>query len=281
MRRGYADTTQGQMHYCEAGSGSPLVMLHATPRSSRVYSRIIPFLAARHRVIAFDTLGFGNSDPLPAGATMDTLGTRVAEAMTSLGLGKAHLFGLHTGNKVGVALAANHPERVERFVLVGMTHSIVLDRAKRDAAILDIVRKGMNESAGGAGATRLKTWAKTFGSVSESWWKADIVGGAFSDEDQALLEREVLDKVQAQRSFDSIYRANFGFDMTGAISRIQAPTLVVELATPQEDHLGRQGEAVKKLLKRGELVVFENTDRDVLEREAEKLAKATLVFLAK
>src|SRR5688572_1240897 len=130
MRRGYADTSQGQVHYHTAGEGSPLVLLHASPRSARIYTRIIAHLARRHRVYAFDTLGFGASDPLPAGATMESLARCVTEAMDSLALPKAHLLGYHTGNKIGAALAANDAGRVDRFVLVGMTHSLVVERAK-------------------------------------------------------------------------------------------------------------------------------------------------------
>ncbi|MSO65373.1 MAG: alpha/beta hydrolase [Alphaproteobacteria bacterium] len=283
MRRGYADTAQGQMHYWTLGEGKPLVLLHASPRSARVYQRLIPLLAARHRVIAFDTLGFGNSDPLPAGATMESLARCVTEAMDSLGIAKANLFGFHTGNKIGAALAAGFASRVEKFVLVGMTHSIVIERAKRDAAILGIVQKGLDADGADRDPARvLRRWATLFGSVSETWWSGDVIGRTdFGSDDLVQLENEALDKIQARVAFDSIYRANFGFDLTAAIRRITAPTLIVELATPQEDHLGRQGEAVCKLLKRGELVVFENTDRDVLERDPKQLARAVLDFLAK
>ena len=283
MRRGYVDTAQGQMHYRTAGEGSPIVLLHASPRSARVYERLISLLAPHHRVIAFDTLGFGNSDPLPVGSTMESLARCVTEAMDGLGIPKAHLFGLHTGNKIGAALAANFPERVDRFVLVGMTHSIVIEQEKRDAAILGIVQKGMDEAAGESDpAHLLRQWAKLFGSVAESWWKGDIIGRrTFGTDDIAVLENEVLDKIQARAAFDPIYRANFSFDLTGAIARSPVPTLIVELVTPQEDHLGRQGDAVHQLLQHGELVVFENTDRDVLERDPGKLASVVLHFLAK
>ncbi|MBM3504027.1 MAG: alpha/beta hydrolase [Alphaproteobacteria bacterium] len=282
MRRGYADTSQGQMHYYEAGKGAPLVMLHASPRSGRVYDRLIPFLAERYRVIAFDTLGFGLSDPLPAGATMESLATRVTEAMTSLGIRQAHLFGFHTGNKIGAALAANHADRLHKFVLVGMTHSIVIDRAKRDAAILDLVKDGMSGKVQDPAAVRLREWAKLGGWVGGMWFKADVIDRPNLSEDHLdMLGQEIVDKVLSRRAFDPIYRANFAFDLTDAMKRIPVPTLIVELVTPQEEHLGRQGEAVKKLFKNAELVVFEHTDRGVLEKEPNKLASAVLAFLAR
>ena len=64
MRRGYADTAVGQVHYREAGEGEVVVLLHQTASSSIMYYRVMPYLAGRFRVVAMDTPGFGNSDAL-------------------------------------------------------------------------------------------------------------------------------------------------------------------------------------------------------------------------
>lgn len=73
MKRGYADTPEGQIHYYTHGRGEPLLLLHATPRSARSYARMTRLLGAKFRCFAVDTLGFGSSDPLPAKATMEDL----------------------------------------------------------------------------------------------------------------------------------------------------------------------------------------------------------------
>lgn len=282
MRRGYADTAAGQVHYRVLGTGAPLVLLHATPRSGRVYERLMPLLAAGgFRVFAVDTPGFGNSDPLPAMPSMDGLAATMVEAFDALGLAQVDLLGLHTGNKIGAALAAGFPARVRRFVCVGMTHSIVIDKAKRDAAILDLVRKGLDRTEASAdGGHLVKRWAATFGTVSRAWWsEARINKPAVTEDDIRLLENEVLDLIQSRHSFDAIYPANFRFDLGAAFARIPVPTLVVELATAAEDHLGRQAAAVARLLPRGEAVTLEHTDRGVMEQEPGALAAVVLPFL--
>lgn len=282
MRRGYADAGAGQIHYRVLGDGPPLVLLHATPRSSRVYERLMPLLAAGgFRVYAFDTPGFGNSDPLPAAPSMEGLAGLMVQAFDSLSLAKVHLFGLHTGNKIGAALAADWPGRVSRFVCVGMTHSIVIDKQTRDAAILDIVQKGLDGTAPrDDGGHLVKRWAATFGAVAKAWWNAALIGKpVVTAADIRLLENEVMDLIQARHSFDAIYPANFRFDLGAAFARIAVPTLVVELATAQEDHLGRQAEAVAKLLPQGHAVTLEHTDRGVMEDDPEALAAAILPFL--
>ena len=122
------------MYYVEAGDGPPLVLLHPSPQSGRVYWRLIPRLAAQFRVVAFDTLGFGRSDPLPDDITMPRLGRATGDAMTALGIDRSHLFGFHTGNKIAAAIASQTPDRVGRLVLCGQTHSLIADQASRIAA---------------------------------------------------------------------------------------------------------------------------------------------------
>ena len=95
MKRGYADTSEGQIYFTEDGDGPAFVLLHPSPQSSRVFWRLMPDLAARYRVIAPDTLGFGRSDPLPDGITMPRLGRSVAELLDTLNVERAHVFGFH------------------------------------------------------------------------------------------------------------------------------------------------------------------------------------------
>lgn len=282
MRRGYADAGSLQIHYRVLGDGPPLVLLHATPKSARAYDRLMPLLAAGgFRVYAFDTPGFGNSDPLPADASMDALAGLFVQAFDSLGLAQVNLFGLHTGNKIGAALAAGWPARVSRFICVGMTHSIVIDEKKRNAAILDIVSNKLDDTMETAdGGHLVKRWAATFGSVAKTWWNAGQINKpVVTEADIRLLEHEVMDIIQARHSVDAIYAQNFRFDLGAAFARIPVPTLVVELATAQEDHLGRQAEVVARLLPRGQAVTLESTDRGVLEDDPGSLAAAVLRFL--
>lgn len=49
------------------GEGPPLVLVHGTPWSSFNWRHLLPALAQRHRVFAFDLLGYGQSQQGPAG----------------------------------------------------------------------------------------------------------------------------------------------------------------------------------------------------------------------
>ena len=278
---GYADTRFGSIHYREAGEGDPLLLLHATPRSSGVYLPIMPFLADRFRVIAPDTLGFGDSAPLPANVTMEILAESVTALMDELGISRAAIFGLHTGNKIGAALAAGWPERVSRFMCCGMTHSLIVDQDKRNDAIGDIVAPYMAVEEAKGSRNLAEEWAKLFRSVEEIRQGQELRAPAQpGPEAFAAAEARVLDQIQAWPSIDPIYRANFAFDLGAALRRVQAPTLVLELATVEEAHFGLQAENVKALLPHGEALVMENTDRGVLEENPGYLARVLADFLA-
>ena len=71
IRRSYADTPEGQIHYAEAGQGKPVLLLHQTPRSWDEYRDVLPILGRKYRVIAMDTIGFGDSYRLKGEATIE------------------------------------------------------------------------------------------------------------------------------------------------------------------------------------------------------------------
>ncbi|MCO6005260.1 alpha/beta hydrolase [Actinoallomurus purpureus] len=116
VRKGYADTSFGQVHYAECGSGAPVVLLHQTPRSWDEYREVLPLLGRTHRAIAMDTIGFGASAPL-AEHRIENYAAAVVEFLDALGLDRATLAGHHTGGVVAIEVAARAPERVERLVL--------------------------------------------------------------------------------------------------------------------------------------------------------------------
>lgn len=281
MRRGYVDTSLGQIHFHTVGDGAPLVLLHATPRSGRIFEPIARVLAAANlRVFAFDTPGFGGSDPLPAGTGIDDLAAAFVQALDALALPRAHVLGYHTGNKIAAAMAARAPERIDRLMLVGMSHSLVIDRSRREAAIHAIVDKSLVTQEASS-AEVLRRWATAFASVSETWWKPQVIGQPdVGERELAILEAEVLDRIQCRHSVDPIYRANFDFDFQAALEQIATPTLVLELATREEAHLQGAGEGLRALMRQARLAVLQDTGRSVWESEPERVARIVLDFLA-
>jgi pimeloyl-ACP methyl ester carboxylesterase len=116
IRRAYADTSRGQVHYAECGTGAPVVLLHQTPRSWDEYREVLPLLGATHRAIAMDTIGYGGSARL-AEHSIEVYAATVVEFLDALNLPAVALVGHHTGGVVAVQVAATAPARVSRLVL--------------------------------------------------------------------------------------------------------------------------------------------------------------------
>ncbi|MFM9883066.1 MAG: alpha/beta fold hydrolase [Burkholderiales bacterium] len=283
MKRGYAQTPAGQIHYISHGRGVPLLLLHATPRSAASFAPLMRLLGGKFQCFAADTLGFGNSDPLPPKAKMEDLARSMTHFLDAQEIKQAHVLGFHQGNKIAAAMAAGFPERVSKAVLIGMTHSLVVSRKDRNAAIMNIVGKYMStyrESADGAHL--LRGWASDFHSLAGIWWNPAIMTGRrITESALRLQEARMIEMIQCRRSIKQGYAMNFGFDLSATLRRIKAPTQVIECCMPDEAHLGAQGPKMVRLLKRGELVTLKNAGFDATEARAADIARVVSKFLLK
>ena len=106
-----------KIHYVEAGSGAPLILIHGLADNVAVWDSVIPPLAAKFRVIAFDQIGFGHSDKPLLSYRVSTFVDFLDGFMTELKIERASLVGNSLGSWVAAAFALTHPERVERLVL--------------------------------------------------------------------------------------------------------------------------------------------------------------------
>ncbi|HEX5359568.1 MAG TPA: alpha/beta hydrolase [Fluviicoccus sp.] len=110
----------GNIHYREAGTGEPLLLLSANPGDSRDFAAVMPELATRYRVIAPDWPGYGRST---AAVSADRMGTGyfaevLKQFVTALDLPPLRIIGNSVGGNAAVRLAAENPDRVLALVLV-------------------------------------------------------------------------------------------------------------------------------------------------------------------
>ena len=280
MKRGYADTPQGQIHYTTAGEGEPLLLLHQTG-SSRHFWKLMPLLAEKYRTFSPDNLGSGNSDPLPPNVQIADLARSIIDFMDFLGIEKAHIFGFHTGNKIGTEMAVAWPSRVDRLILCGHTHSIMAEHEALNAALRAVVAPSLRKfEPEPDGSHLVKQWAADYASVTNLWW--DPAMFTRKNLTPELLQRRkerVIDHLQL-RNVAEVYRAIFAFDLGARMRQIKARTLIIEVATPPEAHLGRQGEKLVKLVPGSRLATVEHDAGGLaVEAEAEELARLILDFL--
>jgi pimeloyl-ACP methyl ester carboxylesterase len=107
------------LNVIELGEGPPLVFVHGLiGRWTHWMEQLLPF-AADHRVIALDLPGFGSS-PRPAAEkiSISFYARMVEKLLAFLEIDAAAMVGHSMGGFTAVELAINHPQRVERLVLI-------------------------------------------------------------------------------------------------------------------------------------------------------------------
>lgn len=118
-RRSVVEVGAYRIHTEERGGGEEAVVLvHGLSGSGRWWWRNAPALAREYRVLIPDLVGFGRSArPRPLPALPEVAGL-LATWVERLSLERVHLVGHSMGGLVAAYLAAGHPERVDRLVLV-------------------------------------------------------------------------------------------------------------------------------------------------------------------
>jgi epoxide hydrolase 4 len=125
LRDGYADVGDVRLHYVEAGSGPLVVLLHGFPEFWFGWRlQIAELAAAGFRVVAPDMRGY-NLSSRPAGVRAYGA-VKVADDITGLirklGYDSAMLVGHDWGGTVAWTTAMNHPEVVDRLVILDAAH---------------------------------------------------------------------------------------------------------------------------------------------------------------
>lgn len=101
------------LHHVAAGtSGSPILLVHGFPETWWTFRKLIPLLAASHRVFAVDLPGFGDSANGPGDYDSATAAENLHQLITSLDVGPVHLTGQDISGATVFRLASPHPQDV-------------------------------------------------------------------------------------------------------------------------------------------------------------------------
>jgi len=120
----FVDVNGVRTRYYDVGQGEPVVMIHGgfTGGSStaNVFSRNIPGLAKRFRVLAPDRLGSGlTGNPPDHDYSYAAQVEHIYQFMQTLKLGPVHLVGHSAGGAIAFYLAVAHPDVAKTLVIIG------------------------------------------------------------------------------------------------------------------------------------------------------------------
>ena len=259
LRRAYLETADGQIHYVTAGSGPPVLLLHQTPRSWDEYREVIPVLAAERRVIAMDTIGYGESYKPARASGIEDYARGAISLLDGLGVGSAAVVGHHTGAVIAMELAASYPERVERLVLSACPFVDAADRERR--------------RTGGHRVDHVEP--KPDGTHLAELWQ--IRQAFYPRARPDLLTRFVADALRAGEKLIEGHRACSRYRMEEKIGRIRCPTLVT--CGTEDPFSFPKAELVARHIAGGRLAPIAGGTVAVVDEMPEAFARLVLEFL--
>jgi pimeloyl-ACP methyl ester carboxylesterase len=107
-----------EVTYRMGGSGSAVLLIHGMAGSSRTWRDVTERMVANHTVIAPDLLGHGESAKPMGDYSLGAFANGLRDLLGVIGVERVTVVGQSLGGGVAMQLAYQHPELVERLVLV-------------------------------------------------------------------------------------------------------------------------------------------------------------------
>lgn len=223
ISRGFVRVGGRDVHYRTAGAGPVLVLLHDSPRSSSLYAPLLEAFGDRYDVIALDTPGYGESEPLPGDPTIADFAEVLAEALDALAVERAVFYGFHTSSKILLEFVARHPDRVALAVLDGLS---IPESAPDESFIVPYMR---SFEVDGEGAWLAREWTR----VLDTWrwfpWFRPEASTRMPIDQPSIeqIHAYALDYFLAGPAYPSAYAAAMRHDPSENLRRVEAAVVVI------------------------------------------------------
>ncbi len=270
------DTGQVTLHAVVGGDGPPLLLVHGWPETWYAWRHVLPALARDFEVIAVDQRGIGLSDKPAGGYDTGTQARDLIGLMDALGHQRFSVVGHDTGFTIGYALAADHPERVERVALAEIPGS------PGAAPSPPVFVPGMiNDRLWHLPFNRLQKINEQLVAGREDIfyrWEFDAAAKPLPDEVIAYYVG-ILSNPESLRASFEWYRAldtTIAQDQQRKLTKLAMPVLAIGGERSFGDHVA---EAVRLVAEDVQSVVIADTGHFVAEESPDALLAALTAFL--
>ena len=108
-----------EVTYRMGGTGPAVLLIHGMAGSSRTWKEVTELMVGDHTIIAPDLLGHGESAKPMGDYSLGAFASGIRDLLGLLGVERTTVVGQSLGGGIAMQLAYQHPELVERLVLVG------------------------------------------------------------------------------------------------------------------------------------------------------------------
>lgn len=261
IKQAYADTPEGQVHYWHAGTGPVLLMVHQSSSSAEEYAGLVPHLADRYRLVAFDWPGHGMSDDPSKELGVPEYTASALAVLDDLGASSFHVLGHHGGALIAMNLAWKHPDRVQKIVLSGTSGVREASETKAFTESLDLEKRNHVDREGQ--------------SLSGGWSRYLKYMPHSSPEE--ILRAYVINLGAKLRPYDAHYGV-LRWDRRPALSSLSDRKVL--LLQGENDEFVSHQENLLERLPQAKRVVIENAGTFMFFEKPEEIAAVISRFLA-
>ncbi|MFG1271186.1 alpha/beta fold hydrolase [Xanthobacter flavus] len=217
----YVTTDDGvKLYYEEAGSGTPVILVHEFAGDLRSYETQLRYLGKRYRVIAFNARGYPPSDVPPdvSSYSQARAADDIASVMDGLGIAKAHVIGLSMGGFATLHFGIRHHDRALSLCIGGCGYGAELEEQARFQSEAGTIAAYISEVG-------MPTFAEryAYGPTRVQFENKDMRG--FLEFKQILASHDAVGSANTQRGVQR-FRPSL-YTLVEEMKRITAPTLVI------------------------------------------------------
>ncbi len=253
------------VNYIEDGDGFPVVLIHGLAGDHTAWFPQIERLKNRHRVVAMDNPGSGESSSVDTPTTTEELADTMLALMDNCGIEKAHVVGRSLGGLIGQHMALQAPDRLQSLILAASTSKV--DRIGR--RILENMREVLE-------------WRDNWVDWARHSAHMFVSPTFYNDNSEAIdrIEALVGNEARSKISYVNLNNTALAHDTSGRLGNISCPTLI--MAGRQDPICSMQGtRELSQGIANSETVIFENSSHFFLMEEFEKSMDTLNAWFAK
>ena len=238
------------------------VLIHGMADSSVAWFGWVPRLAGKFRVVRPDLRGFGQSTiPAPDFEwSPASFAADLARFLDALNIDAAHVVGARLGGSIAYQFAADYPERTRTLAIVG----------------------GLVKAKGTGGSMNLLSVSARIREVGVRAWAAETQRarlGSEASEEQMAWWTDMMAQSDLQVCVD-VTATVPQIDVSGILSRIKAPTLIITTDRGAVQSVDTVREAQQQI-SNSELLVIPGDSSHVAATRPDECARHVLGFIVK